>query len=155
MVPKRMRVGGFEIGNGRPLALIAGPCVIEGRDSALRHASFLKQVADRVGVPFIYKSSYDKANHTSLTSYRDPRIEKGLKILAEVKKKTSVPVLTDVHEREEIAKIKEVADVLQIPAFLCRQTNFVVTIAESGRVVNVKKEQFLAPWDIRNMVEKI
>ena len=155
MVPKRVRVGGFEIGGGRPLALIAGPCVIEGRDSALRHASFLKQVADRVGVPFIYKSSYDKANRTSLTSYRGPGIEKGLKILAEVKKETGVPVLTDVHEREEIAGVKEVADVLQIPAFLCRQTDFVVAVAESGRVVNVKKGQFLAPWDIRNVVEKI
>jgi len=155
MVPKKVRVGGFEIGGGRPLALIAGPCVIEGRDSALRHASFLKQVADRVGVPFIYKSSYDKANRTSLTSYRGPGIEKGLKILAEVKKETGVPVLTDVHEREEIAGVKEVADVLQIPAFLCRQTDFVVAVAESGRVVNVKKGQFLAPWDIRNVVEKI
>jgi len=155
MVPKRVRVGGFEIGGGRPLALIAGPCVIEGRDSALRHASFLKQVADRVGVPFIYKSSYDKANRTSLTSYRGPGMEKGLKILAEVKKETGVPVLTDVHEREEIAGVKEVADVLQIPAFLCRQTDFVVAVAESGRVVNVKKGQFLAPWDIRNVVEKI
>jgi len=155
MVPKRVRVGGFEIGGGRPLALIAGPCVIEGRDSALRHASFLKQVADRVGVPFIYKSSYDKANRTSLTSYRGPGIEKGLKILAEVKKETGVPVLTDVHEREEIAGVKEVADVLQIPAFLCRQTDFVVAVAESGRVMNVKKGQFLAPWDIRNVVEKI
>ncbi|TMA13520.1 MAG: 3-deoxy-8-phosphooctulonate synthase, partial [Deltaproteobacteria bacterium] len=101
------------------------------------------------------KSSYDKANRTSLTSYRGPGIEKGLKILAEVKKETGVPVLTDVHEREEIAGVKEVADVLQIPAFLCRQTDFVVAVAESGRVVNVKKGQFLAPWDIRNVVEKI
>jgi 2-dehydro-3-deoxyphosphooctonate aldolase (KDO 8-P synthase) len=155
MVAKRVRVGGFEIGGGRPLALIAGPCVIEGRDSALKHASFLKQVADRVGVPFIYKSSYDKANRTSLDSYRGPGIEKGLTILAEVKKEIGVPVLTDVHERKEIAAVKEIADVLQVPAFLCRQTDFVVAVAESGRVVNVKKGQFLAPWDIRNVVAKV
>jgi len=155
MVPKRVKVGGFEIGGGRPLALIAGPCVIEGRDSALKHASFLKQVADRVGVPFIFKSSYDKANRTSLDSYRGPGLEKGLTILAEVKKEIGVPVLTDVHEREEIAAVKNVADVLQIPAFLCRQTDFVVAVAESGRVVNVKKGQFLAPWDIRNVVAKM
>jgi 2-dehydro-3-deoxyphosphooctonate aldolase (KDO 8-P synthase) len=155
MVPKSVRVGGFEIGAGRPLALIAGPCVIEGRDSALKHASFLKQLADRVGVPFVYKSSYDKANRTSLDSYRGPGLERGLKILAEVRKEIGVPILTDVHEREEIPGVKEVADVLQIPAFLCRQTDFVVAVAASGKVVNVKKGQFLAPWDIPNLVVKI
>jgi len=148
-------VGGFEIGAGRPLALIAGPCVIEGRESALRHASFLKEVADRVGVPFIYKSSYDKANRTSLDSYRGPGIENGLKILAQVKKEIGVPVLTDVHEKEQIALVKENVDILQIPAFLCRQTDFVIAVARSGRVVNIKKGQFLAPWDLRNVVEKI
>jgi len=148
-------VGGFEIGAGRPLALIAGPCVIEGRESALRHASFLKEVADRVGVPFIYKSSYDKANRTSLDSYRGPGIENGLKILAQVKKEIGVPVLTDVHEKEQIALVKEDVDILQIPAFLCRQTDFVIAVARSGRVVNIKKGQFLAPWDLRNVVEKI
>ena len=148
-------MGGFEIGAGRPLALIAGPCVIEGRESALRHASFLKEVADRVGVPFIYKSSYDKANRTSLDSYRGPGIENGLKILAQVKKEIGVPVLTDVHEKEQIALVKEDVDILQIPAFLCRQTDFVIAVARSGRVVNIKKGQFLAPWDLRNVVEKI
>ncbi len=152
---KSVRVGGFEIGAGKPLALIAGPCVIEGRDSALKHASFIKQVADRIGVPFIYKSSYDKANRSSLDSYRGPGIEKGLKILAEVRKEIGIPILTDVHEREQIAPVKEVADVLQIPAFLCRQTDFVVAVAGSGKVVNIKKGQFLAPWDIRNVIEKI
>ncbi len=152
---KSVRVGGFEIGAGKPLALIAGPCVIEGRDSALKHASFLKQVADRAGVPLIYKSSYDKANRSSLDSYRGPGIEKGLKILAEVRKEIGIPILTDVHEREQIAPVKEVADVLQIPAFLCRQTDFVVAVAGSGKVVNIKKGQFLAPWDIRNVIEKI
>lgn len=155
MVPKTIKVGGFEIGAGRPLALIAGPCVIEGRESALRHASFLKQVADRVGIPFIYKSSYDKANRTSLESYRGPGIEKGLKILAEVKKEVGVSILTDVHEKEQVDWVKGVADVLQIPAFLCRQTDFVIAVARSGKVVNIKKGQFLAPWDLRNVVEKI
>lgn len=152
---KSVRIGGFEIGGGKPLALIAGPCVIEGRDSALKHASFIKQVTDRVGVPFVYKSSYDKANRTSLDSYRGPGIEKGLKILAEIKKDVGVSVLTDVHEREQVAQVKEVADVLQIPAFLCRQTDFVVAVAESGKVVNIKKGQFLAPWDVGNIVEKV
>lgn len=152
---KSVRIGGFEIGGGKPLALIAGPCVIEGRDSALKHASFIKQVADRAGVPFVYKSSYDKANRTSLDSYRGPGIEKGLKILAEVKKNVGVSVLTDVHETEQVAQVKEVADVLQIPAFLCRQTDFVVAVAEAGKVVNVKKGQFLAPWDVGNIVDKI
>lgn len=155
MVPKTIKIGGFEIGAGRPLALIAGPCVIEGRESALRHASFLKQVADRVGIPFIYKSSYDKANRTSLESYRGPGIEKGLKILAEVKKEVGVSILTDVHEKEQVDWVKGVADVLQIPAFLCRQTDFVIAVARSGKVVNIKKGQFLAPWDLRNVVEKI
>ncbi len=155
MVPKSIKVGGFEIGAGQPLVLIAGPCVIEGRESALRHASFLKQVADRVGIPFIYKSSYDKANRTSLQSYRGPGIEKGLKILAEVKKEVGVSILTDVHEKEQVDWVKGVADVLQIPAFLCRQTDFVIAVARSGKVVNIKKGQFLAPWDLRNVVEKI
>lgn len=155
MAPKRIRVGGFEIGAGKPLALIAGPCVIEGKESALRHASYLKEVAERVGVPFVYKSSYDKANRTSLRSYRGPGIEKGLEILAQVKKEIGVPILTDVHEKEQVALVKEVADVLQIPAFLCRQTDFVIAVANSGKVVNIKKGQFLAPWDLRNVVEKV
>ncbi|MGH7831241.1 MAG: 3-deoxy-8-phosphooctulonate synthase [Candidatus Binatia bacterium] len=155
MASKRVKVGGFEIGAGRPLAVIAGPCVIENRDSALRHAGFLKEVADRVGVPLIFKSSYDKANRTSLQSYRGPGLEKGLKILADVKRQLGLPVLTDVHERDQVAAVKEVADVLQIPAFLCRQTDFVLAVAQSERVVNVKKGQFLSPWDMRNVVEKI
>lgn len=155
MTPKSVRVGGFEIGPGRPLAVIAGPCVIEGRESALRHAFLLKEVADRVGIPLVYKSSYDKANRTSLESYRGPGIEEGLKILAEVKTRVGVPVLTDVHEKEQVAFVQEVADVLQIPAFLCRQTDFVIAVARAGKAVNVKKGQFLAPWDVRNVVEKI
>jgi 2-dehydro-3-deoxyphosphooctonate aldolase (KDO 8-P synthase) len=152
---KIVKVGNFEIGAGRPLALIAGPCVIEGRDSALKHASLLKQVADRVGIPLIYKSSYDKANRTSLESYRGPGIQEGLKILAKVKKEIGVPVLTDVHEKEQVDEVAAVVDVLQIPAFLCRQPDFVLQVAKAGKVVNVKKGQFLAPWDIKNVVEKI
>jgi len=152
---KSVKVGDIEIGAGRPLAVIAGPCVIENRESALRHASLLKEAADRVGVPYIFKSSYDKANRSSVHSYRGPGLHKGLEILAEVKKQTGVPVLTDVHEREQVVSVREVADVLQIPAFLCRQTDFVLAVAQSGKVVNVKKGQFLAPWDIGNIVDKI
>jgi 2-dehydro-3-deoxyphosphooctonate aldolase (KDO 8-P synthase) len=155
MSTKRVRVGSIEIGAGRPLAVIAGPCVIESRESALKHASLLKEAADRVGVPYIFKSSYDKANRSSVDSYRGPGLGKGLEILADVKQKTGVPILTDVHEREQVASVSEVADVLQIPAFLCRQTDFVVAVAQSGKVVNVKKGQFLAPWDIGNIVDKI
>jgi 2-dehydro-3-deoxyphosphooctonate aldolase (KDO 8-P synthase) len=155
MTSKTVKVGGFDIGAGKPLVLIAGPCVIEGRESALRHASFLKQTADRVGIPLIYKSSYDKANRTSLQSYRGPGIESGLRILAEVKKEIGVPILTDVHEREQVDLVREVADVLQVPAFLCRQTDLVIAVAQSKRVVNIKKGQFLAPWDLRHVVEKI
>ena len=155
MSTKRVKVGNIEIGAGRPLVVIAGPCVIESRESALKHASLLKEAADRVGVPYIFKSSYDKANRSSVDSYRGPGLGKGLEILAEVKQKIGVPILTDVHEREQVAFVSEVADVLQIPAFLCRQTDFVVAVAQSGKVVNVKKGQFLAPWDITNIVDKI
>jgi 2-dehydro-3-deoxyphosphooctonate aldolase (KDO 8-P synthase) len=155
MSTKRVRIGNIEIGAGRPLAVIAGPCVIESRESALKHAALLKEAADRVGVPYIFKSSYDKANRSAGDSYRGPGLEEGLEILAEVKEKTGVPILTDVHEREQIASVGEIVDVLQIPAFLCRQTDFVVAVAQSGKVVNVKKGQFLAPWDIGNVVDKI
>jgi 2-dehydro-3-deoxyphosphooctonate aldolase (KDO 8-P synthase) len=155
MASKQVKVGHIDIGAAGPLAVIAGPCVIESRESALKHASALKQAADRVGVPYIFKSSFDKANRSSGDSFRGPGLEKGLAILAEVKTKIGVPVLTDVHEQEQIGPAKEVVDVLQIPAFLCRQTDFVLAVARSGRVINVKKGQFLAPWDIRHVVEKI
>jgi 2-dehydro-3-deoxyphosphooctonate aldolase (KDO 8-P synthase) len=155
MTTKLVRVGSVEIGGDRPLVVIAGPCVVESKESALRHAAALKERADRVGVPYIFKSSYDKANRSSASSFRGPGLEKGLAILAEVKNKVGVPILTDVHEIDQIAAVKEVADVLQIPAFLCRQTDFVVAVARSGKVVNVKKGQFLAPWDMRNVIEKI
>jgi len=155
MVTKKVKVGDVEIGGGNPLAIIAGPCVIESRDSALKHATLLKQAAERAGVPYIFKSSYDKANRSSGDSYRGPGLEMGLKILAEVKKQVGVPILTDVHEIEQVGAVKEIADVLQIPAFLCRQTDFVTAVARSGRVVNVKKGQFLAPWDVGNILQKI
>ena len=155
MTTKKVTVGSIDIGAGRPVVVIAGPCVIESRESALRHAALLKQAADRAGVPYIFKASYDKANRSSMDSYRGPGLIKGLEILAEVKKHVGVPVLTDVHEIDQVAAVKEVADILQIPAFLCRQTDFVVAVARSGRVINVKKGQFLAPWDIGNVVDKI
>ena len=155
MTTQLVTAGEVEIGGGRPLAVIAGPCVIESKDSALRHAAALKQIADRVGVPFVFKSSYDKANRSSVNSFRGLGLAMGLEILAEVKAKIGAPILTDVHEIDQIAAVKEVADILQIPAFLCRQTDFVVAVAKSGRVVNVKKGQFLAPWDMGNVVEKI
>ena len=155
MTTKKVTVGSVEIGAGKPLAVIAGPCVIESRESALRHAERLKETADRLGAPYIFKASYDKANRSTINSYRGPGLEKGLEILAEVKKKVGVYVLTDVHESEQVPAVAEVADVLQIPAFLCRQTDFVIAVAKSGKVVNIKKGQFLAPWDMRNVVEKI
>lgn len=155
MATKRVRVGCTDIGGEAPLAVIAGPCVIESKESALRHASGLQTAAARVGVPLIFKASFDKANRSSIDSYRGPGLERGLEILAEVKRQFGIPVLTDVHEREQIARAKEVVDVLQIPAFLCRQTDFVMAVAQSGKVVNVKKGQFLAPWDIGNIVQKI
>jgi 2-dehydro-3-deoxyphosphooctonate aldolase (KDO 8-P synthase) len=152
---KLVDISNFKIGAGQPLAVIAGPCVIESQESALRHATLLKEAADRAGVPYIFKSSYDKANRSSATSFRGPGLDTGLEILAEVKRKVGVPILTDVHESGQVAAVKQVADVLQIPAFLCRQTDFVVAVAKSGKIVNVKKGQFLAPWDIANVVDKI
>jgi 2-dehydro-3-deoxyphosphooctonate aldolase (KDO 8-P synthase) len=155
MATKKVTIGSIEIGAGRPLAVIAGPCVIESRDAALRHAEQLKDAAERVSAPYIFKASYDKANRSAINSYRGPGLEKGLEILAEVKKKVGVYVLTDVHESAQVPAVAEVADILQIPAFLCRQTDFVIAVAKSGKVVNVKKGQFLAPWDMRNVIEKI
>jgi len=155
MTPRIVAIANLQIGGGLPLAVIAGPCVIESKDSALKHGAALKSAADRVGVPYIFKSSYDKANRSSLHSFRGPGLENGLEILAAVKEKISVPILTDVHEIEQVGRVKEVADILQIPAFVCRQTDFVLAVANSGKVVNIKKGQFLAPWDMRNVVDKI
>jgi 2-dehydro-3-deoxyphosphooctonate aldolase (KDO 8-P synthase) len=155
MSTKRISIGNFQMGGDLPVVVIAGPCVIESKESALGHATALKEKADRVGVPYIFKSSYDKANRSSVQSFRGPGLEKGLEILAEVKRRVGVPVLTDVHEIDQVGPVKEVADILQIPAFLCRQTDFVIAVANSGKIVNVKKGQFLAPWDMRHVVEKI
>ncbi|HWH75841.1 MAG TPA: 3-deoxy-8-phosphooctulonate synthase [Candidatus Binatus sp.] len=155
MTTKLIKAGGVEIGGDGPLVVIAGPCVVESQDSALRHAGALKKIADRVGVPYIFKASYDKANRSSIDSFRGLGLEKGLEILAQVKAQIGVPILTDVHESSQVYAAKEVADILQIPAFLCRQTDFVVAVAQSGKVVNVKKGQFLAPWDMRNVIDKI
>jgi 2-dehydro-3-deoxyphosphooctonate aldolase (KDO 8-P synthase) len=140
-------------GNGT-LFVIAGPCVIESRESALRHADSIARISDETGVPVVYKSSFDKANRTSHSSFRGPGMQEGLAVLAEVRRVTGLPVLTDVHETIEVAAVAEVVDVLQIPAFLCRQTDLVAACAASGKTVNIKKGQFLAPWDMKHVVAK-
>jgi 2-dehydro-3-deoxyphosphooctonate aldolase (KDO 8-P synthase) len=145
---------GFRAGLTEPLFLIAGPCVVESRDLALDTAAELKEICTSIGVPFIYKSSYDKANRTSIKSFRGMGMDKGLEILDEVRRKLKVPVLTDVHEIEEIADAAAAVDVLQTPAFLCRQTDFISAVAAAGKPVNIKKGQFLAPADMKNVVEK-
>jgi 2-dehydro-3-deoxyphosphooctonate aldolase (KDO 8-P synthase) len=145
---------GFKAGLDQPFFLIAGPCVVESRDLALDTAGALKEICAGLGVHFIYKSSYDKANRTSLKSFRGLGMDKGLEILGEVRKKVGVPVLTDVHESEDIDAVAGVVDVLQTPAFLCRQTDFICAVAAAGKPVNIKKGQFLAPGDMKNVVEK-
>ncbi len=149
-----MKLCGFEVGLNQPFFLIAGPCVIESRQMALESAAALKEITAKLGVPFIYKSSFDKANRTSLQSFRGLGMKAGLEILAQVREQVGVPVLTDVHEREEIAPVAEVVDVLQTPAFLCRQTDFIQAVAASGKPVNIKKGQFLAPEDMVHVVAK-
>lgn len=151
---REVRVGPLVIGGGHPFAFIAGPCVIESREHALRHASAIRDICARVGVPFIFKSSYDKANRTSQSSFRGLGLDSGLEILAEVRRTVGVPVLTDVHEKEDVAAVAAAVDVLQTPAFLCRQTDYLVAVASAGKPVNIKKGQFLAPWDMRSVVEK-
>ena len=149
-----MKLCGFEVGLDHPLFLIAGPCVIESKQMALDTAGQLKEMAARVGVPFIYKSSYDKANRSSTKTFRGFGMEDGLKILDEVRAQIGVPVLTDVHTEEQVPHVAAVVDVLQTPAFLCRQTDFIVACAKSGKPVNIKKGQFLAPWDMKQVVNK-
>ena len=153
MLPTSFQVGEVRIGSGN-LFLIAGPCVIESEEHALRMAEIIKGVTRALGFPFIFKASYDKANRTSLRSFRGPGIKEGLRILKKIKDEVQLPVLTDVHEVADVAKVAEVVDVLQIPAFLCRQTDLVVAAALSGRAVNIKKGQFVSPWDMRHTVEK-
>lgn len=150
----RVEIGPVPVGGDAPLAVIAGPCVIESRDAALRHADELQRLASEVGAALIYKSSYDKANRTSRESFRGAGRDEGLAILEEVRRNTGLPVLTDVHEKEDVAAVAEVVDVLQTPAFLCRQTDFIVSVAASGKPVNLKKGQFLSPWEMAHVFEK-
>jgi 2-dehydro-3-deoxyphosphooctonate aldolase (KDO 8-P synthase) len=149
-----MKLCGFDVGLDRPFFLIAGPCVIESRQMALDTAGSLKEITGELGIPFIYKSSFDKANRSSGASFRGLGMEKGLDILADVKKQIGVPVLTDIHEIDEIKPVAAVVDVLQTPAFLCRQTDFIRACAQSGKPVNIKKGQFLAPHDMKNVIDK-
>ncbi len=149
-----MRLGDFEIGGDHPFFLIAGPCVIESEALCLDVAGALKEMTQELAIPFIFKSSFDKANRTSHESFRGPGLERGLQILEKVKQQIKVPVLTDVHEDSPLAEIATVVDVLQTPAFLCRQTNFIQAVARQGKPVNIKKAQFLAPWDMQHVVAK-
>ena len=149
-----MKLCDFEVGLEQPLFLIAGPCVIESMQLQLDTAGTLKEITDRLGIPFIFKSSFDKANRTSGTSFRGPGLEEGLKVLAEVKRQIGVPVLTDVHEYTPMDEVASVVDVLQTPAFLVRQTDFIRKVCEAGKPVNIKKGQFLSPWDMKPVVEK-
>ncbi len=149
-----MQLCGFEVGLERPFFLISGPCSIEGDGLALETAQKLKEITTRLNTPFIYKSSFDKANRSSHTSRRGVGLEEGLRILERVKREVGVPVLTDVHEDTPLDEVASVVDVLQTPAFLCRQTNFIQSVARTGKPVNIKKGQFLAPWDMGNVVEK-
>jgi 2-dehydro-3-deoxyphosphooctonate aldolase (KDO 8-P synthase) len=149
-----MKLCGFDVGLDRRFFLIAGPCVVESEQLALDTAFRLQEITAGLGINFIYKSSFDKANRTSISSFRGPGMEEGLRILSEVKRQVAVPILTDVHEDTDIAAVAEVADVLQTPAFLCRQTNFITRVAKAGRPVNIKKGQFLSPWEMKNVVDK-
>jgi 2-dehydro-3-deoxyphosphooctonate aldolase (KDO 8-P synthase) len=149
-----MKLCGFEVGLDKPLFLIAGPCVIESRDLAFETAARLKEICAEVGVPFIYKSSFDKANRSSGKSFRGLGMDEGLAILADVRREVGVPVLTDVHEIDQVGPVAAVVDVLQTPAFLCRQTDFIHAAASAGRPVNIKKGQFLSPWEMKNVVDK-
>jgi 2-dehydro-3-deoxyphosphooctonate aldolase (KDO 8-P synthase) len=149
-----MKLCGFEVGPDRPLFLIAGPCVVEGEQLVLDIAGRMQEITTALGIPYVFKASYDKANRSSKSSYRGPGIEEGLRILGEVKRQLGLPVLTDVHEDTPMAEVASVVDVLQTPAFLCRQTNFILSAAGQGKPVNIKKGQFLSPWEMRNVIDK-
>jgi 2-dehydro-3-deoxyphosphooctonate aldolase (KDO 8-P synthase) len=151
---KEISIRNVKIGGNRPLALIAGPCVIENEAATLRCAERLLTICNGISVPLVFKASYDKANRTSVSAFRGPGLQEGIRILAKVSESLNLPILTDVHSAEEVRPVSEVVDVLQIPAFLCRQTDLVVEAARSGRVVNLKKGQFMAPWDMGNVVDK-
>jgi 2-dehydro-3-deoxyphosphooctonate aldolase (KDO 8-P synthase) len=149
-----MKLCGFEVGNDQPLFLIAGTCVVESEQMTLDTAGTLKEICGELGIPFIYKSSFDKANRSSRDGFRGPGMEEGLRILSEVKKQLDLPILTDVHEDTPMNEVADVVDVLQTPAFLCRQTNFILRTAATGLPINIKKGQFLSPWEMQNVVEK-
>jgi 2-dehydro-3-deoxyphosphooctonate aldolase (KDO 8-P synthase) len=149
------KVGNISVGGGAPLFLIAGPCVIESEAHAIRLAEALKKLSAEMGVPLIFKASYDKANRSSISSYRGPGLKEGLRILGEIRKRTGLPVVTDVHEISHVGPAAEVCDILQVPAFLCRQTDLLVEVGRSSRAVNLKKGQFLSPWEMKNAAEKV
>jgi 2-dehydro-3-deoxyphosphooctonate aldolase (KDO 8-P synthase) len=152
---KTIKIGEITVGGGSPLLIIAGPCVIEDKETTINIAGYLKELSLKLDVPLIFKASYDKANRTSINSYRGPGIDKGLKILWQIKQEIGLPVLSDIHSINEIEEAAGILDIIQIPAFLSRQTDFILAISRTGKPVNIKKGQFLAPWDIRNVVEKI
>jgi 2-dehydro-3-deoxyphosphooctonate aldolase (KDO 8-P synthase) len=151
---KKIKIKDFTVGDNKKFILIAGPCVIEDEKSAMDIARYLKKIVTKLDIPFIFKASYDKANRTSIKSYRGPGAAKGLAILRNIKEKLDIPVLSDVHRFEEIDEAAKILDVIQVPAFLCRQTDFVTEIAKKAKVINIKKGQFLAPWDVANIIEK-
>ena len=152
---KTIKLGTFSIANNLPFVLIAGPCVLESRDVAFRCAEHLTKITDQLRIPLIFKSSFDKANRTSLKSYRGISRDEALKVFQKIKKEFNCPIVTDVHESDQCAEVAEVVDVLQIPAFLCRQTDLLVAAAKTGRVIEIKKGQFLAPWDMKNVLNKV
>jgi 2-dehydro-3-deoxyphosphooctonate aldolase (KDO 8-P synthase) len=151
---KKIKIGNFVVGDNKKFVLIAGPCVLENEKTAMETALYLKKLAAKLKIPFIFKASYDKANRTSVKSYRGPGAKKGLAMLEKIKGELNIPVLSDVHRFEEIDTAAKILDVLQVPAFLCRQTDFITEIAKKARVINIKKGQFLAPWDVANIIEK-
>ena len=151
---KKIRIGDFVVGDNNKFILIAGPCVLENEKTAIDTALYLKNLTAKLKIPFIFKASYDKANRTSIKSYRGPGAKKGLAVLKRIKDKLDIPILSDVHRFEEIDEASKILDVIQVPAFLCRQTDFVTEIAKKASVINVKKGQFLAPWDVANIIEK-
>ena len=154
MVENCVQSGSIRIGAGLPLVIIAGPCVIEDYETTYQTARFLKQVTDELQIPFVFKASYDKANRTSVNSFRGPGITGGLEILADIKSRLGIQILSDVHHPQEVPDAAEVLDIIQIPAFLCRQTDLILAVAKTGKPLNIKKGQFLAPWDIRNVTDK-
>ena len=155
MVTREVHINSVTIGGNRPLVLLAGPCVIEGEEVTLRIAKRIKEITSMVGMDLIFKSSFDKANRSSIHSYRGPGLDEGLRILRRVKEEVNLSLLSDVHRFEEIEKASGLLDVIQVPAFLCRQTDFIVEVAKTGKAINIKKGPFLAPWDMRNVIEKV